>query len=952
MFVQHQDEPEKNPAKRPGARWQVQLLGGLKVRCGDLEISRWGDRHAMRLFAHLALYPRVVHGRAELAEAVWPDLVDDAFEDSGAKRMRQLTKTLSNLNGLFKQVSIPHVSPFLTDADTVRLNAAAFEIDVAYFEARFAGRLWAQARACYRGELMPGVKDAWIENERQRLVNAYSRAEAESQAAARLALGQLASEDEGKDDETEPDVEGGELHRPLVAFETSFVGRLPEMEAVRQALIKQRVVSISGVGGCGKTRLASEVTKGLHGFAPVVPVWLAECDRPAQMFDCIRAALDLSRTARDCREQVVDHLRGRRALLVLDNFEQLAGAEANGLLDAMLQDLPQLHLLVTSQRLLGRDDAVDVPLQPLPLPHADEDLDTLRRNPCVALFVSRACDARADFTLYARNQANVVEICRLLEGVPLLIELAAANIRKLPVPKLLPALQRSIKLQARPQAHAAMPQRHLSVQATLVWTWRLLSAGERHMLSSLCIMRGGWTQAQALAQALAPQEDAKLGLALLDGLVQASLLRTARDGPGATRLSMLRMVREFVDDQISSTQAQALRQRHRDCFLQHALQLQAQGQWPADDDEPNLLQAIRTASDDHAPDVAAELATLLAPKWRARGATQQVLHLVTPLSTHVRVSAVQRMALLTLLVSLLINSGQMEAAKAPFVAAMNVAGDDPLLLAQAVIANAELHVRVGSGDPHADAEQSLALVDQARALLDRAQAEQPEAPAALIQHLRAVVLIRKGALTLEHLRQIDAAARMFEQAEQIFITLGDRRAAVLALPGRTSCLLRAQHFRETIAVASKGEVMAELLGDVTTQLQLLDRISESHVGLGQYELALRVCQRQTQLARQKGIYFSAAFGVWNQCQSLVQLNQFVLAVQLMAFASQYWVQHMAPLTDDDHVYINDVCRAAQGHLGAERVKREWARGLALSPLEGFNLASGPALAREGPTPEP
>jgi predicted ATPase len=945
MFASRPDEPEKSPTKRPGARWQVQLLGGLRVRCGDLEISRWGDHDAKLLFAHLALRPRVVHGRAELAQAIWPALADDDFEDVNAKRLRRLTRALSTLNAMFKQVSIPHVSPFLADTDTLRLNALACEIDVAYFEERFASRKWAQARACYGGELVPGLHDPWIEYERQRLANAYSRAEDESRDQAQLEPVDWAAQGDGV---SQPDADGGALRRPLVAFETTFVGRLAEAEAVRRALITQRVVIITGIGGCGKTRLASEVARSLRGFAPLVPVWLAECERPDQLFDCVRAALDLSRTARNCREQVIDHLRGRPALLVLDNFEQLAGAQANGTLDALLQDLPQLRLLITSQRQLGRDDAFELELQPLPLPNADDDLDTLRLNPCVALFVSRACDARADFTLYARNQASVVEICQLLEGVPLLIELAAANIRKLPVPKLLPALQRSLKLQARPQAHAGMPQRHLSVQAILIWTWKLLSTDERDMLCSLSMMRGGWTTQQALAL----HTDARLGAAALEGLVRASLLRTRRQGHGATRISMLNMVREFVADQISPTQALVLRKKHRDCFFESAVHLPDQQQWPVADDEPNLQQAIQTAIDDNAPDVAAKLATVLAPMWRAQGASQQVLDLVTLLAAHAQVPSQQRMVLLTLLVSLSINNGQAQVAQARFVDALSLAGDNPLLLAQAVLAHAELHLRVGSGNSDADAERSLVLVEQAQGLLDRAQASQPGEPPALLKHLRAAALIRKGALTLEHRGQIDAAARMFEQAEQIFISLGDPRAALLALPGRASCLLRAKKFRETIAVAGKGEVLAEQLGDVTTQLQLFDRISESHFGLGQYDKALRVCQRQTRLARRKGLHFYAAFGAWNQCQSMIHLNQFELAVQLMAFASQYWVQRLAPLTDADHIYIKDMRSAAEGHLGAERVRREWARGLALSPWEGLNLASGPAPVHDQPTPEP
>jgi predicted ATPase len=910
----------------PGGRWEVQLLGGLLLRNGDIEVKRFPSQAVTLLFARLALAPRTVHAREELAVALWPKVVDASGRepaDASDIRRNRLRRVLSTLRVLLEPPGVQPSRAVVADRDTVRLNAAAFDLDTTLFERHVARGQWAQARSCYRGELLPGLRDPWLRDQRARLAALLGRVDEQAQTGSPgVELDETPDADEAA---PAPLVaaEEASTQRPIVPYVTRFFGRDTEVETLREALAAHHLVTITGPGGGGKTRLAAEAARDLQGFEPVTFVALADCDQPAYLYEHVRAALGLQPAARPALEQIVARLAGQRALLILDNFEQLVGAGGNAVLSTLRRRLPEAHLLLTSRRALRRNDQCQLAIAALALPGANDGLASVSRNPGVALFVDRARAVRLDFNLNARNVNGVVDVCRLLEGLPLSIELAAAKVRSHAPHEMAAALRRgSIELLARPHVRAVKPGRHDSLQTALAWSWTLLGPAERSLLRCLSTFRGGWTLEQARAVAQDPAADKALAALARDSLVQAR-----PDADGAPRLHMLAVVREFVAGQLQLPGALALRHRHRAHFLAAATELDSRHQWPADADLPNLVEALASAWADDDIDTAAALAIALAGLWRARGAPEQALALLQHLARAERVPAAQRVTVLTLLSSLLLNAGQRQEAHAQAALALQAAGDHPVLRAEALFAQAALHWRAERDGPKA-----LALL----------QAAEPLVPAgAEAAALRGRLLLLQGAIALQSGMDAAGAALLFEQAERLFGGLRDRRASLLALPGRTACLLAQGRYREVVAVASAGEQLAAKLGDVVTRLQLFDRLSSAHEASGHFDRALLACQRQTRLARAHGMAYFIAYGAWNQCFPLTQLGQPETAARLMAFARRYWVEQFGPLSADDECYIERVRECVKSQTGQRRWRLLWARGEALAVRDGIELASGP-----------
>jgi predicted ATPase len=881
------------------------------------------DRAERLLFARLALQPRTAHGRDDLALALWPDIVDARGrepEDVHAIRRQRLRRVLCKLNSHFSNGGAQLVAPFIADRDTVRLNADAFDIDTERFDRHVARRQWAAARACYRGELLPGLHDPWIDEQRARLAAAFGWAGTELKPDSGSAD---AAWDEDEDEYGDGD--GDDAGGPIVPYVTRFFGREAETEILRRALAEHRLVSLLGPGGCGKTRLAAEALRGLRGFEPIAFVALSECMAAEHLLEHLRAALGLTPAARPAIEQIAERLDDQAALLVLDNFEQLVGPAADAVLTALMQRLPLVRLLVTSRRSLQRSDEFAIALQPLPLPHHDDSLAGAARNAGVMLFVDRARAARSDFTLNARNLSGVIDVCRRLEGLPLAIELAAAKIRSHSPQRMGQALERGLRLLSKSSARVGEVMRHASLEAALAWSWDLLNTVQRDLLCSLSVFRGGWTTDQAQTVAALPAGDRNL-----HALARDSLLRWQPDPAGPQRLGMLDGLREFVEARFPALRTQALRQRHRRCFAALAREADARHEWPNEADQPNLVQALTTAWADGDDGVLADLIAALSCQWLARGAPAQVLAtLQQALRAPQRLCAQRRVSLSALLTKLLIQGGHIDQAQAVAAAAVRLAGNEAAARASALLACADVHWRAGRSA--GDAARALALVHEAQALM---QADAASAP------LRGQGLLLQGAITLQHLHDVAGAERLFGQAERLFAALGDRRRTLQAVPGRVACLLAQARHDEVIAAASDALRAATELGDVVTRLQLYDRLSSSFEAGDRFDEALHACRQQVRLARAHGMAYHAAYGAWNQCHALVRLDRPHAAARLMAFSRRLWTQQFGPLDSDDECYVDQVRRLVAQRIGAAQLRTEWARGEAMAPRDAWALAAG------------
>jgi predicted ATPase len=335
----------------------------------------------------------------------------------------------------------------------------------------------------------------------------------------------------------------------LPAGTTSLVGREQAIGEVAGLLGQPevRLVTLTGPGGVGKTRLALAVGEVLRErFDEVMFVSLETATRREQVLAGIARAVGAGLAGTDSPLQVlVEMLGGSRRLLILDNLEQVLGIAGD--LAELLARCPELAILATSRRVLGLRAEHDFLVPPLML--ADDPtapVETLSASPAVALFVDRARAVRPGFALTGENAAAVAEICRRLEGLPLAIELAAARTRLLDPVELLRRLATS--LDALGTGSVDMPQRQRTLRNTVQWSVNLLDEDERSLLETVAIFVDGWT-IDAAGQVAGLAEDRVLELS--EALQRSSLIQldSTESGP---RCRMLNTIRRFVAERLAA----------------------------------------------------------------------------------------------------------------------------------------------------------------------------------------------------------------------------------------------------------------------------------------------------------------------------------------------------------------------------------------------------------------
>ena len=281
----------------------------------------------------------------------------------------------------------------------------------------------------------------------------------------------------------------GDVPHNLPAAITRFVGRERERQELTHLLSEHRLVTISGPGGAGKTRLAQELGRDrLQDFpGGVYFVDLAVRDTPAQVPSSIAAVFDLrEEPGRAIEETLIESLRHRTVLLILDNCEHLVDTCA-ALAARLLQECPQLRLVATSQERLGVPGEWMWEIPPLSLPAADATMSEILASSSVQLFVDRATSVKSSFVLTEQTAPTVVQICRRLDAIPLAIELAAARVRILTVEQILERLEDRFRLLTG-GAHTLLP-RQQTLHNTVSWSVELLSEEERLVYERISVFR-------------------------------------------------------------------------------------------------------------------------------------------------------------------------------------------------------------------------------------------------------------------------------------------------------------------------------------------------------------------------------------------------------------------------------------------------------------------------------
>ena len=365
---------------------------------------------------------------------------------------------------------------------------------------------------------------------------------------------------------------GGRVAGNLPAEPTSFVGRRGELAEVKRLLAGGRLVTLTGVGGVGKTRLALRAGAELRrAFGD--GVWLVQLDQlrdEALVAQTVAGTLGLQdRAGYSPAAALADYLAGRQLLLVLDNCEHLIDAVAK-LTDLLLRAAPDLRVLATSRESLNITAETVLPVPPLAAPEAGQQLTAARvmQFPAVALFAARAGQVVPGFAVTEANRAAVAGICRRLEGMPLAIELAAARMRVLSPEQIDARLADRLGLLTR--GSRANPARQQTLRASIDWSYELCSQAERLLWARLSVFAGGFELDAAEGICADGQLAADQVLELLAALADKSIL-IAEHGQGQVRYRLPETLREFGQERLwQAGECTMLRRRHRDWHEQLA----------------------------------------------------------------------------------------------------------------------------------------------------------------------------------------------------------------------------------------------------------------------------------------------------------------------------------------------------------------------------------------------
>ena len=622
---------------------------------------------------------------------------------------------------------------------------------------------------------------------------------------------------------------------------TSFVGRERELTEASALIERSRLLTLTGPGGTGKTRLSLQLAAGVADRFPDGLWWvpLAAVRDPLLIVPTIirtvGAAENVDRAPID---QLVDALAGRQVLIVLDNLEQLPGASP--IIANVLKALPKLHILATSRSPLRISGEQEYPLTGLPAPIAIERLGLMERErltasqrrrdaaslggyEAVMLFVTRGAAVRPGFELTDGNAPDVAAIVARLDGIPLALELAAARLRYLTPAAIRERLEQRLDL---PGAGAMdVPERQRTLRGAIEWSHDLLDERHRRLLERLAVFTGGFDL--DCAETVAGRSEDP-GLDLLDGLAtlaDQSLVRTG-DADGEPRFSLLEPIREFGLEQLEgSGEAERLRERHAGAYLALAARLEPllagddQRRWldKLELEHDNIRAALDWSEGAEKPEIALALAAHSWRFWQKRGHLREARRRLDRLlarpwaaaPTPLRADALEAAG------GVAYWHGDFEGARPPYEEALEIrrATGSAADVANALY-NLSFCFTIGGGATPENRRHALAILNEALDLYRRAG------------HARGAANALWG-IGIHHyfLNENAEAVEPFEEALRVYRQVGDRTQEAWAMRQLGSALFKLGDVERARRLLLDSLRMFDSAGDVAGVTMMFDRLS-------------------------------------------------------------------------------------------------------------------------------